>query len=78
MSRRGIIVTFSSFYCLGEKSGRAAPTAKKVAFLLLSATGAGDRPGVPVWVLPARPALGPGVEEGSCQTSFELPFLCHV
>ena len=78
MSRRGIIVTFSSLYCLGEKSGHATSTAKKVAFLLHPATGAGGRPGVPVWILPGRPALGPGVEEGSCQTSFELPFLCHV
>ena len=47
-------------------------------FLLYPAAGAGARPGVPVWVLPGRPALGAGVEEGSRETSFALLFLCHV
>ena len=78
MSRREIIAP-SVLYFAWDDGGAILPVQPgRWPFLLYPAAGAGARPGVPVWVLPGRPALSAGVEEGSHETSFALPFLCHV
>lgn len=74
MSRREIVITFSSLHYLEEKSGHPASTARKVGFLLHPVAETEGRPRGPVCILPGRPALGAGV----CYTSSELPFICHI